>query len=727
MLGASWKNRLLNPLPVTVLVILGLSLLVANNEMRDWKGANKVIESSRFISSIGDFVHELQIERGLSALYIGAKNTQMASNLNSHYKITDQNLSHFNKLLSTETELSDKQVSSLQIEIISIIQQIGDVRSNTMASATEGGAAFAYYTNLIKNLLLLQQELSHGVSIIGLHEQITIIREIALIKEMTGQIRGLGSEAFSSGVLSNKDYNRIFSLISAKNDRLSELYLIAMPAQRSVLNDIFTKNEIDEVSQLQNFLLDDGLDGKLHKSNALGWFNAITAHIDRLKKVEDAFAAHLVHLSNKMIKEIRLKFFVLVSVLFVVFVLMMVWLWRSEKKAILIRTNLQDSLRSEQERSQKILEQMSDAVCVVDSGGNIDFANPAMVTAFGDSVWKEGTVDVLPCVKAKGCTMTPQGLARAEGKCCEATSPITGKSYNIHCTPFRGEGNRDSRLVVLSDITPHILIEQRLQEAKDAAESANQTKSEILANMSHELRTPLNAIIGFSDVMLNNIFGQLGNERYSECARDINLSGMHLLDLINDILDVSAIEAGKIELQCEDMVVSDIVNSALRLIKPQANKGKVLLQTDIDGDMPMLHGDVRRMKQIILNLMSNAVKFTPEGGSVTVSSSYGDDGAININVKDTGIGMGDDDIEKALERFGQVDSGLNRKHNGTGLGLPLVKGLVELHGGTLNIDSAKGYGTVTSIVFPPERSVIIGIDDKIEIDSNFVEANKTIN
>ncbi|MDH5490107.1 MAG: nitrate- and nitrite sensing domain-containing protein, partial [Rhodospirillaceae bacterium] len=327
---------MLNPLPVTVLVILGLSLLVANNEMRDWKGANKVIESSRFISSIGDFVHELQIERGLSALYIGAKNTQMASNLNSHYKITDQNLSHFNKLLSTETELSDKQVFSLQIEIISIIQQIGDVRSNTMASATEGGAAFAYYTNLIKNLLLLQQELSHGVSIIGLHEQITIIREIALIKEMTGQIRGLGSEAFSSGVLSNKDYNRIFSLISAKNDRLSELYLIAMPAQRSVLNDIFTKNEIDEVSQLQNFLLDDGLDGKLHKSNALGWFNAITAHIDRLKKVEDAFAAHLVHLSNKMIKEIRLKFFVLVSVLFVVFVLMMVWLWRSEKKAILI-------------------------------------------------------------------------------------------------------------------------------------------------------------------------------------------------------------------------------------------------------------------------------------------------------------------------------------------------------------------------------------------------------
>ncbi|MDH5771625.1 MAG: ATP-binding protein, partial [Rhodospirillaceae bacterium] len=129
----------------------------------------------------------------------------------------------------------------------------------------------------------------------------------------------------------------------------------------------------------------------------------------------------------------------------------------------------------------------------------------------------------------------------------------------------------------------------------------------------------------------------------------------------------------------------------------------------------------------ILNLMSNAVKFTPEGGSVTVSSSYGDDGAININVKDTGIGMGDNDIKKAMERFGQVDSGLNRKHNGTGLGLPLVKGLVELHGGTLNIDSAKGYGTVASIVFPPERSVIIGIDDKIEIDSNFVEADKVIN
>ena len=727
MLNALWKKRLLNPLPATVAVMLGLSLLVINNEIREWKSANTIVENSRFISTISNFVHELQIERGLSALYIGAKNIQIAENLNNQNKTTDHNLVDFNQLLSDKNDPSDKQLSSLQVKVSSIIQQLGSVRRNTITDATDADASFAYYTKLIKNLLLLQQELSHGASIINLHEQITIIRDIALIKELTGQIRGLGSEAFSSGTVSSKNYYRIFSLIGTKNDRISGLYSIATPMQRGVLNDSLTKKEMNEAIQIQDLFLDDGLDGKLQKSYALSWFNAITAHINHLKKVEDVFSSYLLRASNKMINEIKLKLLMIVGVLSLVLVLMVAWISRAEKEATLIRDDLQDSLRSEQERSQKILESMSDAVCVIDRDGDIEFANPAMISEFGEGVWKERTIDVLPCVNSKGCALTPQGLNWAGGKCCEATSPINNKSYSIQCNPFHGKNRSDSRLVVLTDVTSHVLTEQRLQEAKDAAESANQTKSEILANMSHELRTPLNAIIGFSDVMINNIFGSLSNDRYSECARDINSSGMHLLELINDILDVSAIEAGKVELQSDDMVVSDIINSAMRLIKPLANKGRISLHADIENDMPMLHGDIRRMKQVMLNLMSNAVKFTPEGGSVTVSSSCGDDGAINISIKDTGIGMSEKDIEKSMERFGQADSGLNRKHEGTGLGLPLVKGLIELHGGTLSIDSTKGEGTMVLIVFPPERTIMVEMDDKNKIGAMFIDSTEAIN
>ncbi|MCK5545966.1 MAG: nitrate- and nitrite sensing domain-containing protein [Rhodospirillaceae bacterium] len=706
LLNALWKKRLLNPLPVTVAVMLGLSLLVINNEVREWRSADTIVQNSRFISVISNFVHELQIERGLSALYIGAKSLQVAENLNNQKKATDHNLVDFSKLLSNKTDPSDKQLSSLQVRISNILQQLGSVRRDTITDATAADASFTYYSKLIKNLLLLQLELSHGVTIIELHEQITIIRDIALLKEMAGQARALGSEAFSSGSISNKQYSHIFNLISDKNDRLSEIHLIATPMQRGVLSDNLSEDKIKEASQIQDFLLDDGLDGKLQKSYALPWFNIMTAYIDKIKKVEDVFSNHLLLASNKMINKIKLKLLLLVGVLFLVLALMITWMWRSEKKAISFTDDLQDSLRAEQERSQKILEAMSDAVCVVDRDGNIEFANPAMVEAFGDNMWEKKAVDILPCANPKDCALTSQGLDWSEGKFCKVTSPITNRSYDVNCTPFHGKQRSDSWLVVLTDVTSHVLTEQRLQEAKDAAESANQTKSEILANMSHELRTPLNAIIGFSDVMLNNIFGSLNNDRYSECARDIHSSGMHLLELINDILDVSAIEAGKVELQSEDMVVSDIINSAMRLIRPQANEGYISLYADIDDDMPMLRGDVRRMKQVMLNLMSNAVKFTTKGGSVTVSSSCGDDGTIRISVEDTGIGMDEKGIEKAMERFGQVDSGLDRRHQGTGLGLPLVQGLIELHGGTLNMDSVEGEGTTATIILPAHRVII---------------------
>jgi len=244
---------------------------------------------------------------------------------------------------------------------------------------------------------------------------------------------------------------------------------------------------------------------------------------------------------------------------------------------------------------------------------------------------------------------------------------------------------------------------QRLQVAKLAAETANRTKSEFLANMSHELRTPLNAIIGFSDVIQSRMFGPI-SDRYREYAGNILTSGNHLLGLINEVLDLSKLEAGQLELHEENVDLLDIVSISLRFVESQAKKSKVNLSQVMDEKARFIRADERRLRQAVVNLLSNAVKFTPAGGSVRVVCAHTDSGIL-IVVSDTGVGMASADIPKAMEPFGQVDSKLSRKYEGTGLGLPLAKDLIELHGGSLTVESQVNVGTTVTITLPPERII----------------------
>jgi signal transduction histidine kinase len=242
---------------------------------------------------------------------------------------------------------------------------------------------------------------------------------------------------------------------------------------------------------------------------------------------------------------------------------------------------------------------------------------------------------------------------------------------------------------------------QKLYLEKIGAEAANRTKSEFLANMSHELRTPLNAIIGFSEVIQKAIVGPL-SERYRGYGTDIFDSGTHLLELINEILDLSKLEAGQFELHEEDIDLGEVIEASMRLVRPQAEKSKVRLSKAIDEDFSWIRADDRRMRQILINLLANAVKFTPEGGKIRVSS-FRMNAGLAIAVSDTGIGMASEEVPKALEKFGQIDSRISRRHAGTGLGLPLAKHLIELHGGTLTIKSEVNVGTTVTIVLPQER------------------------
>ncbi len=251
-----------------------------------------------------------------------------------------------------------------------------------------------------------------------------------------------------------------------------------------------------------------------------------------------------------------------------------------------------------------------------------------------------------------------------------------------------------------------VALAESLHTARSEAEVANRSKSEFLANMSHELRTPLNAIIGFSEIIKNETFGPVGSTQYREYGGDIHEAGQHLLDLINDILDLSKIEAGGEEMHEGVIEILEIVNSVVTLVKGRAQKGDVRLELDMPDDLPMLYADERKIKQILVNILSNAIKFTKAGGSVTLTIWYRPGSGYVFQTTDTGVGMAIEDIPKALMPFGQIDSGLNRNYEGTGLGLPLTKHLVEMHSGSLDLQSAKGVGTTVTVRLPAERIMI---------------------
>jgi two-component system cell cycle sensor histidine kinase PleC len=244
-----------------------------------------------------------------------------------------------------------------------------------------------------------------------------------------------------------------------------------------------------------------------------------------------------------------------------------------------------------------------------------------------------------------------------------------------------------------------------LAAASTAAEAASKSKSDFIANMSHELRTPLNAIIGFSEMIKDRTFGDGALARYVEYASHIHRSGQHLLEIINDILDLSKIEAGRFELKDERVDLGEVVKTSLLLVTDRAEEAGVALEASVPSPSPVIRGDERAIKQALLNLLSNAVKFTPIGGNVQIAVARDGIGGVRVSVTDTGIGMAPGDIPKAMQPFGQLGDVHTRSRPGTGLGLPIVRSLIEMHQGKLSLISEVGVGTSAEISFPPRRVV----------------------
>lgn len=368
-------------------------------------------------------------------------------------------------------------------------------------------------------------------------------------------------------------------------------------------------------------------------------------------------------------------------------------------------------LRQEADELSSILDTATDGIVILDSGGTIKSLSPSAEVLFGfdalEIVGKPFTLllatesqrsvaDYIAGMSGKGVASIMNDGREVIGR------EARGRFIPLFMTIGRLQGS-DGFCAVLRDMTQWKRAEEQLIEARRAAEEASATKSEFLTRVSHEIRTPLNAIIGFSELMAEERFGPVGNPRYLDYSKDINRSGRHVLDLVNDLLDISKIEAGEQEMNFESVSLNDTLAETVALMQPQANRERVIIRSSFASALPDVVADLRSIKQIALNLLSNAVRYTGAGGQVIMSTAHELNGDVAIRIRDTGIGMSQPDIDQAMKPFKQLNNIKRERGDGTGLGLPLSKAMVEGNRARFSITSTPGSGTLIEITFPASR------------------------
>ncbi|MGO4440132.1 ATP-binding protein [Rhizobium sp. RAF56] len=368
-------------------------------------------------------------------------------------------------------------------------------------------------------------------------------------------------------------------------------------------------------------------------------------------------------------------------------------------------------LQVEVEELQSILETATDGVVVIGPDGDIRTMNRSASALFNydDDETRGRPFVMLFAHESQKAVLDYLGGLSGHGVASVLNDgrEVIGREASGGFVPlFMTMGRLTSSngyCAVIRDITQWKRTEEELRNAKRAAETANAHKSDFLARVSHEIRTPLNAIIGFSDMMAGERFGPIGHSRYVEYANDIGRSGRHVLDIVNDLLDISKIEAGEMELDFTSVGLNEAIAEAVSLVQPQANSQRVIIRTALSQSVPNVVADLRSIKQIALNILSNAIRFTPSGGQIVVSTSYESNGSVVMRIRDTGTGMSRTELEHAMKPFRQVSASARNRGDGTGLGLPLTKAMADANRATFSIQSAPNEGTLVEITFPSQR------------------------
>ena len=401
---------------------------------------------------------------------------------------------------------------------------------------------------------------------------------------------------------------------------------------------------------------------------------------------------------------------------------LMLQLLRRQARVVAELRAREDQLTAQRTLLQSTLENIGEGLSVFDRNGRLIAWNSRFASLLkfpGDLAM--ATIRDVMLHQAKRGDFGPvadperEAAARLDAFYRDLPSVIERTIAGRRILQIRRRAMPDGAVVSLyADITERKGAEADMEHARLQAELANRAKSDFLANMSHELRTPLNAIIGFSEAIAQGFLGPVTDPKHLEYIKDIHGSGMLLLDIINDVLDMSKIEAGKLQLAQDRVRLQQVVAETLRIVSDQAQTRKLGLRTSLPAEPLLLIADERAIKQVLLNLLSNAIKFSHEGGRIDIRGSQQANGMLAIEVEDRGIGMSADEISRALQPFGQASSAVTRKHGGTGLGLPIAKGLIEAHGGTLTIDSSPGRGTCVRIMLP-QRSARTGMIRSFEV------------
>lgn len=461
------------------------------------------------------------------------------------------------------------------------------------------------------------------------------------------------------------------------------------------------------LQQVEYYLYDDGISPDNMRVN--------------IERVLSPFEYRLSRLSQEIILEnpaqgFRDELFELERRIFLCLVgvmlsgLWLVLIFRAEE---IKARRLQQEARRISERLMLALDAMTEGFAVFDEDGQLMLCNRRFrkLMQIDKELEKIDLTfeDILRSGMRRGVFSSP--LRDADGF-IHRQLELLEQEYSVHelelvsGSCYRVEGyqteNRQ-KVFIYVDITENRRREDELREALIDAESANRAKASFLANISHELRTPLNAIIGFSEIMESQLMGPLGSDHYLEYARDIVHSGKHLLKLINDILDLSKVQAGHLELDDDNVDPLDLINDCLPLVRMKIAEKRQQLDLKVPQQIYKMHVDHRRFKQVIINLVTNAMKFTSEEGNITIRLSYPEGGGLRLTIADNGIGIAPKDLKRVMQPFSQADNRLAREYEGTGLGLPLSRNLVEAHGGTLKIETEVNKGTEIHINLPEWR------------------------
>ena len=410
------------------------------------------------------------------------------------------------------------------------------------------------------------------------------------------------------------------------------------------------------------------------------------------------------------------------ELLFAVIILSLGWLMlgalNRQRRAVAGLHAHEEQLAEQSALLQSTLENMGEGLSVFDRAGRLIAWNSRFAELLQLTIDLTGAtlydISLFQARRGDFGAVEPVEEARRRSASFHRSLPrvIERTSAGGRTLQIRRREMPDGAVVSLySDITERKAAEEKMEQARIQAELANRAKSDFLANMSHELRTPLNAIIGFSEVLATEVLGPVSQEKQLEYIRDIHSSGLHLLSIINDVLDMSKIEAGKLDLAFERVNVQQVIKETVRMVDDQVRGRKLDIETNVPDGEISVWGDERAIKQIMLNLLSNAVKFSHDGGRIDIRASLDATGGLVLIVADRGIGMAEAEIKRALQPFGQAKSATTKTHGGTGLGLPIAKGLVEAHGGKLLIESTAGRGTAVRIMLPQQSQMPDAIRD----------------